>query len=88
MSFANTFGKSLGTAGAYAKHAVITSGIGSVNFVANTRDAAVAQYHSKDAELARKRDELRAQRATALPLPATTKAAKAPAVRRQRKVAV
>ncbi len=78
MSFASTLGKSLGNTGAYAKHAVIASGIGSVNFVAAAREATVEQYRIKDAELATRRDELRAARTAALPVPA---------VRRQRKIA-
>ena len=78
MAFANTLGKTLGNTGAYAKHAVIASGIGSVNFVAAAREAAVEQYRAKDAELAARRDELRAQRSVPLAVPA---------VRRQRKIA-
>jgi len=78
MSFASTFGKTLGNTGAYIKHGAIASGIGSINFVAQTREAAVEQFRAKDAELAVKRDELRAQRTAALVVPAT---------RRQRKIA-
>jgi hypothetical protein len=70
MSFANTLGKTLGNTGAYAKHAVIASGIGSVNFVAAAREATVEQYRIKDSELAARRDELRSARTAALPVPA------------------
>ena len=77
MSFASTLGKSLGNTGAYAKHAVIASGVGSVNFIVATREATVEQYRIKDAELAARRDELRSARVTALPVP----------VRQRRKVA-
>lgn len=79
MSIATSFGKTLGNTGAYAKHAVIASGIGSVNFIAAAREATVEQYRAKDAELQAKRDELRAARTVALAVPA---------VRRQRRVAV
>ena len=78
MSFATSFGKTLGNTGAYIKHGVVSTGIGSVNFVRETREATVEQYRTKDAELQTRRDELRAQRAVALAVPAT---------RRQRKIA-
>lgn len=78
MAFADTLGKTLGNTGAYTKHAVIASGVGSLNFAVAVRESAVQQYRAKDAELAAKRDELRAARVTALPVPT---------VRRQRKIA-
>lgn len=74
----SSIGKFLGNAGAYTKHAVIATGIGSVTFVSNTREACIKQFHAKDTELEARRIELRANRVAALA---------APKVVRQRKLA-
>lgn len=78
MSVAKTLASATGTSAAYAKHAVVSTGIGGKGFIAETK----AAYLAKDAELAERRAEMRAEmRAIA----ATSGAV--PVMKRQRKLA-
>lgn len=81
MTIAKTLASATGNTAAYAKHGVIATGIGGAGFVAEYLAETKAAYLAKDAELAARRDEMRAiaaQRTTALTMPA---------VKRQRKLA-
>lgn len=72
MSIASTIGKSIGTSAAYAKHAAIATGVGSLQFVQDVRTHTADGYAIKDAELNARR--LAAAKARgALPAPAAAK---------------
>ena len=79
MSIAKTLATATGTTAAYAKHGVVATGIGAGGFVAEYLAETKAAYIAKDAELAARRDEMRAvaaTRTTALPAPKVTRARK------------
>lgn len=67
MTIASTLGTATGNTAAYAKHGVLMSGIGGVNFVTEYIAATHAAYVAKDAELARRREAAR-QRAMNAPV--------------------
>ena len=62
MSISNTIGSTLGNTAAYGKHAVIRTVTGSGGFVADTYSAAVLAYEVKDAQLAERREAIKAAR--------------------------
>ena len=78
MSIAKTLGGATGTSVAYAKHAVVSTGIGGKGFVADFVAETKAVYIRKDAELAERRAEMRAIAATS---------GAVPVMKRQRKLA-
>ena len=79
MSIAKTLGSATGTSVAYTKHAVVSTGIGGKGFIAEYLSETKAAYLAKDAELAARREEMRALAANSGAVPKLT---------RQRKLAV
>ena len=56
MSVATFIGRSvIGSSAAYAKHAAITTGVGTTRFATELVSSTVEGYHSKDAQLAARR---------------------------------
>lgn len=53
-------GSFIGSSAAVGKHAVLATGLHARNFAGSTYTDAVAAYHAKDAELAARREEIRA----------------------------
>ena len=78
MSIAKTLASATGTSAAYAKHAVVSTGIGGKSFIADYIAVTKAAYLAKDAELAARREEMRAIAATS---------GAVPVMKRQRKLA-
>jgi hypothetical protein len=78
MTIASIIGKSTANAAAYTVHGIKATGVGSVHFVADVRDAFSEQYAAKSAELTARREQLALERG-AIAMPA--------APRRQRKLA-
>ena len=79
MSIAKTLGSATGTSAAYAKHGVVATGIGGKSFVADFVAEAKAAYIAKDAELAARREEMRAIAATSGAVPKLTRQLTLPA---------
>ena len=78
MSIAKTLGSATGNSAAYTKHAVVATGIGGKGFVADFVAETKAAYVRKDAELAARREEMRAIAASS---------GAVPVMKRQRKLA-
>ena len=78
MSIAKTLGGATGTSIAYTKHSVLATGIGGKGFIAEYLAESKAAYLAKDAELATRREEMRAIAATS---------GAVPVMKRQRKLA-
>ena len=78
MSIAKTLGSATGTSAAYAKHGVVATGIGGKGFVADFVAETKAAYLAKDAELAARREEMRAL---------AVSSGAVPVMKRQRKLA-
>ena len=79
MSIAKTLGNATGSSAAYAKHGVVSTGIGGRGFIADYIAETKAAYARKDAELAARREAMR-QALIAAPV-------SAPKVTRQRRLA-
>ena len=73
MSIANFVGSTIGNSAAYAKHAVVATGIGGKGFIAEYIAETKAAYIAKDAELAARREEMRALAATSGAVPKLTR---------------
>lgn len=73
MSIAKTLGSATGNSAAYTKHAVIATGIGGKSFVADFVAETKAAYIRKDAELAARREEMRAIAASSGAVPVLTR---------------
>lgn len=73
MSIAKTLGSATGTSAAYAKHGVIATGIGGKGFIADYIAETKAAYLAKDAELAARREEMRAIAASSGAVPKLTR---------------
>ena len=73
MSVAKTLASATGTSAAYAKHAVVSTGIGGKGFVAEYIAETKAAYIRKDAELLERREEMRAIAATSGAVPKLTR---------------
>ena len=73
MSVAKTLASATGTSAAYAKHGVIATGIGGKGFVADFVAETKAAYIRKDAELAARREEMRALAANSGAVPKLTR---------------
>lgn len=78
MSIAKTLGSATGNSAAYTKHAVVATGIGGKGFIAEYIAETKAAYLAKDAELAARREEMRA---------IATSSGAVPKLTRQRKLA-
>lgn len=78
MSVAKTLASATGTSAAYAKHAVVSTGIGGKGFIAEYLAETKAAYVRKDAELLARREEMRA---------IATSSGAVPKLTRQRKLA-
>ena len=78
MSIAKTLGNATGSSAAYAKHGVVATGIGGKGFIADYIAETKAAYARKDAELAARREEMRAIAASS---------GAVPVMKRQRKLA-
>ncbi len=78
MSIAKSLGSATGSSAAYAKHATLATGIGGKGFIADFVAETKAAYLAKDAELAARREEMRAIAATS---------GAVPVMKRQRKLA-
>lgn len=78
MSIAKTLGSATGNSAAYTKHAVVATGIGGKGFIAEYIAETKAAYLAKDAELAARREEMRAIAAAS---------GAVPVMKRQRKLA-
>lgn len=77
MSIAKTLGSSVGSAAAYSKHAVLATGLHGGTFIGDFVAEVAVGYAAKDAELAVRRDELRAAReARAVAIPVAKRARK------------
>lgn len=63
MTIATSLGTAIANTAAYTKHAVVASGVAGNKFVRDTAAATREQYAIKDAELAAKREALRANAA-------------------------
>lgn len=73
MSIAKTLGSATGNSAAYTKHAVVATGIGGKGFVAEYIAETKAAYLAKDAELAARREEMRAIAASSGAVPKLTR---------------
>ena len=73
MSIAKTLGGATGTSIAYTKHSVLATGIGGKGFVADFVAETKAAYIAKDAELAARREEMRALAANSGAVPKLTR---------------
>lgn len=73
MSIAKTLGGATGTSIAYTKHGVVATGIGGKGFVADFVAETKAAYLAKDAELAARREEMRALAANSGAVPKLTR---------------
>ena len=73
MSIAKTLGGATGTSIAYTKHSVLATGIGGKGFVADFVAETKAAYIRKDAELAARREEMRAIAASSGAVPKLTR---------------
>ena len=73
MSVAKTLASATGTSVAYAKHAVVSTGIGGKGFIAEYLSETKAAYIAKDAELAARREEMRAIAASSGAVPKLTR---------------
>ena len=73
MSIAKTLGNAAGSSAAYAKHGVVATGIGGKGFVADFVAETKAAYIRKDAELAARREEMRAIAASSGAVPKLTR---------------
>lgn len=78
MAIAKTLASATGNTAAYVKHGVIATGIGGKGFVAEYIAETKAAYIAKDAELAARREEMRAIAAASDAVPV---------MKRQRKLA-
>ena len=78
MSIAKTLASATGASAAYAKHGVLATGIGGKGFIGEYLAETKAAYVAKDAELAARREEMRAIAATS---------GAVPVMKRQRKLA-
>ena len=73
MSIAKTLGNATGSSAAYAKHGVVATGIGGKGFIADYIAETKATYARKDAELAARREEMRAIAASSGAVPKLTR---------------
>ncbi len=73
MSIAKTLGNATGSSAAYAKHGVVATGIGGKGFIADYIAETKAAYARKDAELAARREEMRAIAASSGAVPKLTR---------------
>ena len=73
MSVAKTLASATGTSVAYAKHAVVSAGVGGKGFIAEYLSETKAAYIAKDAELAARREEMRAIAAISDAVPKLTR---------------
>lgn len=73
MSIAKTLGSATGNSAAYTKHAVVATGIGGKGFIADYIAETRAAYIRKDAELAARREEMRAIAASSGAVPKLTR---------------
>ncbi len=73
MSIAKSLGSVTGSSVAYAKHGVVATGIGGKGFVADFVAETKAAYARKDAELAARREEMRAIAASSGAVPKLTR---------------
>lgn len=73
MSIAKTLGSATGNSAAYTKHAVVATGIGGKGFIAEYIAETKAAYLAKDAELAARREEMRAIAASSGAVPKLTR---------------
>ena len=73
MSIAKTLGNATGSSAAYAKHGVVATGIGGKGFIADYIAETKAAYIRKDAELAERREEMRAIAASSGAVPKLTR---------------
>ena len=73
MTIAKTLASATGNSAAYAKHAVVATGIGGKGFIAEYIAETKAAYARKDAELAARREEMRAIAASSGAVPKLTR---------------